>query len=145
MKKTILTIDDQADIRRLVRMTLEYDGYTVLDSVHVNGRVTLGENIADLGGLAVAYAAFTKATAGQPRVQRDGLWPEQRFFLAWARVWRTLDTPEQLRTQVETDPHSPAQWRVNGPFSNLEEFARAFGCKEGDPMVRRQEQRARIW
>ncbi len=123
----------------------QFDGYTVLDSVRLNGRVTLGENIADLGGLAVAYAAFQKASAGQPRLQRDGLWPEQRFFLAWARVWRTLDTPEQLRTQVETDPHSPAQWRVDGPLSNLDEFAKAFGCKEGDAMVRKAEERARIW
>jgi putative endopeptidase len=130
---------------RADKVAAQFDGYTVLDSVRLNGRVTLGENIADLGGLAVAYAAFQKATAGQPRVQRDGLWPEQRFFLAWARVWRTLDTPEQLRTQVETDPHSPAQWRVNGPLSNLDEFAKAFGCGEGDPMVRRAEARARIW
>jgi putative endopeptidase len=123
----------------------QFDAYTVLDSLHLNGRVTLGENIADLGGLAVAYAAFQKATAGKPRVQVDGLWPEQRFFLAWARVWRTLDTPEQLRTQVETDPHSPAEWRVNGPLSNLDEFAKAFGCKDGDRMVRKAEARARIW
>jgi putative endopeptidase len=130
---------------RANKVSEQFDGYTVLDSVRLNGRVTLGENIADLGGLAVAYAAFQKATAGQPRVQRDGLWPEQRFFLAWARVWRTLDTPEQLRTQVETDPHSPAQWRVNGPLSNLDEFAKAFGCRDGDPMVRRAEARARIW
>jgi putative endopeptidase len=131
---------DRAD-----RVADQFTGYAVLDTVHLNGRATLGENIADLGGLAVAYAAFEKATAGQPRVQRDGLWPEQRFFLAWARVWRTLQKPEDLRTQVETDPHSPAMWRVNGPLSNLDEFAKAFGCHDGDPMVRNAEQRARIW
>jgi putative endopeptidase len=130
---------------RADRVADQFTGYAVLDTVHLNGRATLGENIADLGGLAVAYAAFEKATAGQPRVQRDGLWPEQRFFLAWARVWRTLQKPEDLRTQVETDPHSPAMWRVNGPLSNLDEFAKAFGCHDGDPMVRNAEQRARIW
>ncbi|MFN8586463.1 MAG: M13 family metallopeptidase [Candidatus Eisenbacteria bacterium] len=123
----------------------QFDGYTVNDSLHVNGRVTLGENIADLGGLAVAYAAFEKAIAGKPRTLVDGFTPEQRFFLSWARVWRTLQTPEDLATQVETDPHSPAAWRVNGPMSNLEEFAKAFGCRGGDAMVRGQEQRARIW
>ena len=123
----------------------QFDAYTVNDTLHLNGRVTLGENIADLGGLAVAYAAFEKAIAGKPRVMRDGFTPEQRFFLAWARVWRTLETPEDLATLVATDPHSPAMWRVNGPYSNLEEFARAWGCKEGDPMVRKQELRARIW
>ncbi len=130
---------------RADKVAAQFSAYTVLDSVHLNGKVTLGENIADLGGLAVAYAAFQKATAGQKPVLRDGFTPEQRFFLAWARVWRTLETPEDLRSQVETDPHSPSVWRVNGPFSNLEEFAKAFGCKDGDPMVRKSELRARIW
>jgi putative endopeptidase len=130
---------------RANRVADQFSGYTVLDTLHLNGRLTLGENIADLGGVAVAYAALEKALAGKPRVKIDGFTPEQRFFLSWAQVWRTLDRPEALRTQVQTDPHSPAEWRVNGPFSNLPEFAKAFGCKSGDAMVRPDSTRARIW
>ena len=130
---------------RASRVARQFSGYVAVDTLHVNGRFTLGENIADLGGLAVAYAAFEKAMEGRPRTPVDGFTPEQRFFLSWARVWRTLETPEDLRTLVTSDPHSPPAWRVNGPLSNLEEFARAFGCREGDPMVRKAEDRARIW
>jgi putative endopeptidase len=86
-----------------------------------------------------------RALAGKPRARRDGFTPEQRFFLSWARVWRELARDEDLRTQVQTNPHSPALWRVNGPLSNLPEFARAFGCRDGDPMVRPAEKQARIW
>ncbi len=130
---------------RADRVVEQFDAYTVLDTMHVNGRLTLGENIADLGGLAIALAAFEKATAGKPHVKIDGFTPEQRFFLAYARVWQRVNRDEALRTQVLTDPHSPAHWRVNGPLSNLDEFAKAWGCKEGDEMVRKQELRARIW
>ena len=128
------------------KVARQFDGYTVLDSLHVNGHLTLGENIADLGGLALAYAALQKEMAGKPAPGKiDGFTPEQRFFLAYAQIWRRLQRPEAVRTQVQTDPHSPGHWRVDGPLSNLDEFAKAFGCKEGDPMVRSQEQRARIW
>ena len=130
---------------RANRVAEQFAGYVAVDTVHVNGRLTLGENIADLGGLAVAYAAFEKAMTNRPRTPVDGFTPEQRFFLSWARVWRTLQTEQALRTQVATDPHSPAASRVNGPFTNLDEFAKAFGCKDGDPMVRKAEERARIW
>ncbi|MFM8559359.1 MAG: M13-type metalloendopeptidase, partial [bacterium] len=127
------------------RVVEQFDGYTVLDSLRVNGRLTLGENIADLGGLAVAYAAMQRALAGKPRTLVDGFTPEQRFFLSYARIWRAMDRPEGLRTRVLTDPHSPARWRVNGPLSNLPEFHEAWGCKVGDGMVRPEDQRARIW
>ncbi len=120
---------------RASKVAEQFSGYTVLDSLHLNGRLTLGENIADLGGLAVAYAAMQKALDGKPRPKIDGFTPEQRFFLSYAQIWRRLQRPEALRTQVNTDPHSPAHWRVNGPLSNLDEFAKAFGCKDGDPMV----------
>ena len=130
---------------RARRVADQFGGYTVLDTLHLNGRLTLGENIADLGGLAVAYAAFQKATAGKPRRLVDGFTPEQRFFLSYAQVWRSLQRDEALRTQVQTNPHSPAKWRVNGPLSNLSEFAEAFGCKAGDPMVRPEDVRARVW
>ena len=125
----------------------QFDSYTVVDSAtHVNGRLTLGEDIADLGGLKVAYAAFQRSLAGLARPPDiDGLTPEQRFFLAWAQIWRAKATDQSLRNQVTVDPHAPARWRVMGPLSNLPEFARAFHCQAGDPMVRPDSLRAQIW
>ena len=125
----------------------QFDSYAVVDSAtHVNGRLTLGEDIADLGGLKIAYAALQRALAGRPRPPDiDGLSPEQRFFLAWAQIWRSQATDQYLRNQVTVDPHAPARWRVMGPLSNLPEFARAFHCGKGDPMVRPDSLRAQIW
>jgi putative endopeptidase len=123
----------------------QFNGYTVLDTLHLNGRLTLGENIADLGGLAVAYHGLEKALATRPAGPVDGFTAQQRFFLAYARVWASRQRPAALRTLVQTNPHSPAVWRVNGPLSNLPEFHQAFGCQEGDPMVRAAGLRARIW
>jgi putative endopeptidase len=125
----------------------QFDAYTVVDSAtHVNGKLTLGENIADLGGLTIAYAAFQKSLAGKPRPANvDGFTPEQRFFLSWAQVWRQSMRQEQARLLVNVDPHAPSTWRVNGPLSNMPEFAKAFGCKPGDPMVRSDALRAQIW
>jgi len=124
----------------------QFDAYTVLDSVHVNGKLTLGENLADLGGLSISYAAMEKALAekGRPPLI-DGFTPEQRFFLAWAQIWRQNITPEAARVRINTDPHSPGRWRTNGPLSNLPQFAAAFGCKSGDPMVRPDSVRPVIW
>ena len=124
----------------------QYDSYTVLDSLHVNGKLTLGENLADLGGLSIAYAALEKALAekGRPPLI-DGFTPEQRFFLAWAQIWRGNITPEAQRVRINTDPHSPGEWRTNGPLSNLPQFAAAFGCKPGDAMVRPDSVRPVIW
>ena len=124
----------------------QFDSYTVLDSLHVNGKLTLGENLADLGGLSVSYAALEKALAekGRPALI-DGFTPEQRFFLAWAQIWRQNITPEAQRVRINTDPHSPGQWRTNGPLSNMPQFAAAFGCKPGDPMVRPDSVRPVIW
>jgi putative endopeptidase len=127
------------------RVRAQFSGYTVIDTVHVNGSLTLGENMADLAGLEVAYAALQKAYAGAPRTKLGGFTPEQRFFLGWARVWRNLQTNEDLRTQVQTDGHSPAKWRINGPMSNMPEFREAWGCKDGDPMARPEDVRAKIW
>ena len=124
----------------------QFDAYTVLDSVHVNGKLTLGENLADLGGLSVSYAAMEKALAAKGRPPLiDGFTPEQRFFLAWAQIWRQNINPEAQRVRINTDPHSPGQWRTNGPLSNLPQFASAFGCKPGDPMVRPDSVRPVIW
>ncbi|MEO5904863.1 MAG: M13 family metallopeptidase [Gemmatimonadaceae bacterium] len=127
-------------------VTSQYDDYLVLDSVHVQGKLTLGENIGDLGGLNIAYAALQKSVAGKPRPANiDGFTPEQRFFLAWAQIWRQNIAPQNQRQRILTDPHSPGRWRVNGPTSNMPEFAAAFGCKTGDPMVRGDAVRAVIW
>jgi len=124
----------------------QFDSYTVLDSVHVNGKLTLGENLADLGGLSVSYAALEKALSAKGRPPLiDGFTPEQRFFLAWAQIWRQNINPEAQRVRINTDPHSPGQWRTNGPLSNLPQFASAFGCKPGDPMVRPDSVRPVIW
>ncbi|HKW11456.1 MAG TPA: M13 family metallopeptidase [Gemmatimonadaceae bacterium] len=133
------------------RIVDQFNGYTVIDSTtHVNGRLTLGENIGDLGGLTVAYAALEKTLAarrarGEQVPEIDGFTPEQRFFLSWARIWREIQRPEAQRLQIATNPHSPGKWRVNGPLSNMPEFKQAWGCKEGDPMVRPDSVRARIW
>ena len=141
------TPEDAAKYKAAAQLVVDqFNGYTVVDSVsHVNGRLTLGENIADLGGLTVAYHAMEKAIAGKPHPKIDGFTPEQRFFLGWAQVWRSLARPEQALNSLKTDSHSPNKWRVNGPLSNMPEFRQAFGCKEGDPMVRPESLRARIW
>jgi putative endopeptidase len=133
--------DERADAVRK-----QFDGYVAIDSLHLDGKLTLGENIADLGGLSLSYAALQKAFAakGKPGVI-DGYTPEQRFFLSWAQVWRKNSRPEALRLQVKTDPHSPGNFRVLGPLSNLKEFEDAFGCSAGDTAVRPAADRARIW
>ncbi|HXT15749.1 MAG TPA: M13 family metallopeptidase [Gemmatimonadaceae bacterium] len=129
------------------RVIDQFNAYTVVDATtHVNGKLTLGENIGDLGGLKIAYLAMERALAKNGRPGKiDGFTPEQRFFLGWAQAWRTLQRDESAKAQVNTDPHAPAKWRVNGPLSNMPEFARAFGCKDGDPMVRPANLRAQIW
>ena len=141
------TPEDASKYKSAAQLVVDqFNGYTVVDSVsHVNGRLTLGENIADLGGLTVAYYAMEKAIANKPHPKIDGFTPEQRFFLGWAQVWRSLARPEQALQSLKTDSHSPNKWRVNGPLSNMPEFKKAFGCSETDPMVRPESLRARIW
>jgi putative endopeptidase len=126
----------------------EYEGFVsvkdaVNGDVHLNGRLTLGENTADNGGLRVAYRALQKALAGQPRTKVDGFTPEQRFFLGFANVWCQNVTEAAARQLAQTDPHSPGEFRVVGSVSNMPEFAEAFGCKAGQPMVR--EPACRAW
>ncbi len=141
------TADDAAKYKTQAdRVVDQFNGYTVVDSAtHVNGKLTLGENIGDLGGLTIAYAAMEKALGTTPRTKIDGFTPEQRFFLAWAQVWREKMRPEAARNLVLTNVHSPGEWRVNGPLSNMPEFKAAWGCKDGDTMVRPDEKRAQIW
>ena len=131
---------------RAQRVVAQFNGYVAVDTFHVNGQLTLGENIADLGGLTIAYYAFEQSLAGKPRPRDiDGFTPEQRFFLAFAQGWRNRTRPETLRLRTLTDPHSPPHGRVNGPTSNMPEFARAFGCKAGDAMLRPDSVRAEVW
>ncbi|HVU17874.1 MAG TPA: M13 family metallopeptidase [Candidatus Didemnitutus sp.] len=105
----------------------QYDAFEPLPGLHINGHQTLGENIADVGGLRVAYAAFHLATAGKRQPDIDGFTPEQRFFIAFAQGWRTNERPERVRTHVASDVHSPVRWRVIGPVANFPEFRAAFG------------------
>jgi predicted metalloendopeptidase len=123
----------------------QFGAYVAIDDLHVNGELTQGENIADLGGVKIAYAALQKALAGKPRPKIGGFTPEQRFFLSFATIWRENDRPEELRLLVNTDPHSPVRFRVNGPLSNLPEFAQAFNVPEGAPMRRADADRVVIW
>ena len=128
------------------KIVRQFNGYTVVDTAtHVNGKLTLGENIGDFGGLTIAYSALERALEGKPRPKIDGFTPEQRFFLGWAQVWREVARPESMRFLVNSDPHAPSAWRVNGPLSNMPEFRAAWGCKDGDPMVRAAAMRPRIW
>ena len=122
-----------------------YSTFTVLDTVHVKGALTLGENTADNGGIAIAYDAFKMTPQGQSNEKIDGFTPDQRFFLSIARIWRVKTRDAFLRTYVNTNPHSPAMWRVNGPLMNFEPFYRAFDVKPGDKNYKSEEQRVRIW
>jgi putative endopeptidase len=123
----------------------QYDAFSPLDSVHVNGKLTMGENLADIGGLTIAYQAFQKTAQYKAGQKIDGFTPSQRFFLGYAQIWRANQRPEALKQQVLTDPHSPGMYRTNGPLSNMPEFYEAFGCKDGSKMVRAQADRSRIW
>ncbi|MDT5061803.1 MAG: putative endopeptidase [Acidobacteriota bacterium] len=122
----------------------QFDSYEVEPGLHQNGKLVVGESVADLGGLTVAYAAYQKSLQGKPRPKTiDGFTPEQRFFLGWAQVWASNVRPEAARLLTKTDPHPLARFRVNGPLSNMPMFAQAFNCKPGDAMVRAE--RCQIW
>jgi putative endopeptidase len=138
--------DDAAKFKiKTAAVAKQYSSFTVFDSIHVNGELTLGENLADIGGLAIAYDAFKMTKQGQGDEKIDGFTPDQRFFLGFAQVWRLVDREESLRARINTDPHSPEMYRVNGPASNFGPFYLAFGVKEGDKMYVKPEDRAKIW
>jgi putative endopeptidase len=130
---------------RAQKVVDQFNAYEVLPGVHVNGKLTLGENIADLGGVSIAYEALQRSLAGKERKLIDGFTPEQRFFLSFAQVWRTNIRDNEAKRRVETDPHSPGVFRAIGPLVNFQPFYDAFGIKEGDPMWVKPELRARIW
>jgi putative endopeptidase len=122
----------------------QFDAYVVDGDLHENGKLVLGESIADLGGLTISYAAYEKSLQGKSRPpERDGFTPEQRFFLGWAQVWGANERLEYARLMANTNPHPLPRFRGNGPLSNMAEFAQAFACKKGDAMVRAQV--CKIW
>ena len=138
---------DEYDKRRKA-IVQQYNEYEPLPGLHVNGELTQGENIADIGGVKLAYAALQKALDKHPEEQNkkiDGFTPEQRFFLSFAAIWRSKIRDEDQKLRVKTDPHSPAQFRVNGPLSDLQEFQKAFNIPDGAPMVRPTDKRVNIW
>ena len=138
--------DNAEFIRRAEVMERQAGAFLAIDTLKVNGKLTMGENIADLGGLLIAYGAYRRSLEGKPvPAPIDGLTGDQRFFLGWAQIWRSSFRPEFARMLVTVDPHAPARFRVNGPLSNMPEFARAFGCKPGDAMVRSRQEQVRIW
>jgi endothelin-converting enzyme/putative endopeptidase len=121
----------------------QYDGYSVVDDLKVNGALTLGENVADNGGVRIAHMALLEALGGKTPAKIDGFTAEQRFFLGYSQVWCENVRPEQQRLMVTTNPHSPGRYRVNGVVSNSPEFAKAFSCKAGQPMVKPNQ--CRVW
>jgi len=123
----------------------QYNAFTVFDSLHVNGELTLGENLADFGGLAIAYDAFKLTKQGQGNETIDGYTPDQRFFLGFAQVWRVKSSDANMRVRIATDPHSPEMYRINGPLMNFDPFYTAFDVKEGNKMYLNPADRARIW
>jgi putative endopeptidase len=139
------TADDLKNFKERAQcVSDQFDGYVVDGDLHENGKLVLGESIGDLGGLTIAYAAFEKSLQGKPRPpDKDGFTPEQRFFLGWAQVWGGNIRMEFARLQTNTDPHPLSKYRGIGPPSNMAEFAKAFGCKKGEAMVRAQA--CKIW
>lgn len=144
--KSWWTATDRARFeKKAAILARQYDRYEVAPGMPVNGKLTLGENIADLGGISIAFDAYQNRLKRSARKDIGGFTPEQRFFLGCAQGEREIARPEILKTLVMTDPHSPAEFRVNGPLSNLPEFYAAFGVKKGDKLWRDPKDRARIW
>ncbi|WP_329851181.1 M13 family metallopeptidase [Stenotrophomonas pavanii] len=139
--------DRKAFTERTDQLVAQFDGYEAVPGVNVKGKLTLGENIGDLGGLTVAYDALQMALKEDPKanVEVDGHSQDQRFFMNWATVWRRNFTDGELRVRLNTDPHAPANFRANGAPSNMPSFAAAFQCKAGDAMVRADDKRVVIW
>ena len=131
--------------KRTTKIVEQFNGFVAIDTMHVNGELTLGENIADLGGLTISYAALQKSFNGVIPEKIDGFTANQRFFLAWAQAWRINFRDEALKQQVLTNPHSPGKFRCNGPLTNMPEFYAAFGIQKGDKMYKEESERAKIW
>lgn len=140
------TKEDKEKFEARTKLLIEqYDNYVVLDSLHVRGQATLGENIADLGGIQLGYAAFKKTKQGQSNELLNGLTADQRYFLGFAYAWMVQIRDESLAAQIMTDVHSPVQFRVIGPMANTPEFYKAFNIKPGEPMYRDEKIRVSLW
>jgi predicted metalloendopeptidase len=123
----------------------EYSEFPVTQGININGELVQGEAIADLGGATLAFRAYEKSLQGKPHQTIDGFTPEQRFFLGFAQVWGENMAPQEQIRRAKTDPHAQGPFRVNGTVKNMPEFYKAFGCKEGEPMVREAAKRCAIW
>ena len=140
------TDEDRAAFEARAAVVIDqFNGYEVEDDLTVNGELTVGENIADLGGLTISFAALQRVLDADSRAAIGGLTPEQRFYLSYARVWRQNSTDEYLRLLVNTNPHSPSRFRCLGPLGNLDEFAEAFELGPDAPMMRPVAERAKVW
>ncbi len=131
--------------KRTGKLVSQYDNFVVLDDVHINGEFTQGENIGDLSGLTIAYKAYQLSKNGKKAPVIDGLTGDQRVFAGWAQVWARKYRDEELRKRIDTDPHSPSEFRANGTVMNMPEFHEAFGVKEGDKMYLAPKERVKIW
>ncbi len=140
------TKEDETKFNEHAKKIIEqFDSYIPVDTMHVNGKLTEGENIADLGGLNVSFTAFKKTDEYKSQEKIDGFTPNQRFFLAWAQVWESNTRSQTAKLLIKTDPHSPDRFRVNGPFSNMPEFWQAFNVKKGEPMRAPDNKLVKIW
>jgi putative endopeptidase len=140
------TMDDRKEFKvRTQKVVDEFNGFNPVDTMHIKGALTLGENLADLGGINVAYEAYKKTKEGQSNEKIDGFTGDQRFFLSFAQVWRGSMRPEALAQQLTTDPHSPGKYRTDGTVVNIDAWYKAFDIKPGDKMYKAPEDRIKIW
>jgi putative endopeptidase len=137
--------DEKEFKQRAKKIVAQYNGYVAVDTLHVNGDATQGENIADLGGIQLGWDAFTKTEQYRENKTLGGYTPAQRYFIGWALSWMNQIRPENLAMRVKTDVHSPSFLRVIGPVTNMPEFYEAYGVKPGDPMYRADDVRVKIW
>jgi len=131
--------------KRADQVVNQYNAFIAVDTLHVNGKLTLGENLADLGGINIAYEAFKRTKEGQSNTKIDGFTPDQRFFLSWAQVWRGSQRPEAAAQRILTDPHSPEKYRCNAPISNVDAWYAAFNVQPGDQNYKKPEDRIKVW
>ena len=137
--------DVRAFDARTRALVAQFNAYVPAGGVHVNGALTLDENLGDLGGLSIAYQAYRISLEGRPSPVIDGLTGEQRFFAGWAQAWRTKSSEGYVRQMLLVDPHAPPEFRTNGPLGNLQAFYDAFGVKPGDRLYREPGARVTIW